>query len=103
MARVAAKPPSSAGTHDVAEVAERDVVRPAVRSVVVADPERRRDGDTLGLGEHLGQQARVQRVVHQLPRDLAPRVTGPQPGEGADGGAELGEHAEVAEAGRVDR
>ena len=59
--------------------------------------------DALGIGEHLGQQARVQRVVHELPRDLAPPVTGPQPGEGADGGAELGEDAEVAEPGRVDR
>ena len=70
---------------------------------------RRRTGsgagnvDALGLGEQLGQQARVQRVVHQLPRDLAPAVTRPQPGEGADGGAELGEDPEVAEPGRVDR
>ena len=44
----------------------------------------------------------MQRVVDELPRDLAARVVAAQTGQGADGGAELREHPEVGETVGID-
>ena len=93
------------GDDHVAQVVERDVEHPRRCAAGVV---RRRGSGGAGTGtagdrgERLAEHARVQRVVDELPRDLAARVVAAQTGERADGGAELREHAEVGEAVGID-
>ena len=93
--------------HDVAQIVERDVVHPRVRGVVgLVDGFRgqwRFELDACCFGEHLSEQPCVQRVVHQLPRDLTALVARAQTREGADRRAGLREHAEVLKPIVVDR
>ena len=101
-ARVAANGSSSAGTTTSRRSSRAVSKIHADEPPASSSATRRGHGHAGDLGQRLAEHARVQRVVDELPRDLAARVVGAQPRERADGGADLRENAEVAETFGID-